>query len=275
MASHTIIEKVGVHQFDCLGLQVRCKVFAPSAAEIIYHPHSCIALDERIHERGPDERGASRNQRPRILPIHLWLLCRFVIEPPAHKNNLALRGSVANLCFCRRSRRDKASCSRIQRGTDFFDQKASRRRIALLPALTKYEPRCSSRKSEQRSETNQSYRPGEQFLCGEYWRVQNLYRRDFLRLLHLGKLVLLSQQLIHRLFNLVLPVQVRVGHSQQRKSFNRRRDESLIVRRIGGIPSKLLQLLVQLIDTRSQRFHTYVAIRINLLESAQLGPRGN
>src|SRR6266446_183175 len=184
-------------------------------------------------------------------------------------------GSFAKLCFCRGSRRDKASCSGIQRGTDFFDQKASRRRIALLPALTKYEPRCSSRKSEQRSETNQSYRPGEQSLCGEHWRVQDFYRRDFLRLLHLGKLVLLSQQLIHRLFNLVLPVQVRVGHSQQRKSFNRRRDESLIVRRIGGIPSKLLQLLVQLIDTRSQRFHTYVAIRINLLESAQLGPRGN
>src|SRR6266404_3826522 len=157
-----------MQQCDCFGLQVRCKVFAPSAAEVIYHPHSCIALDERIHERGPDERGASRNQRPRILPIHLWLLCRFVIEPPAHKNNLGLRGSVANLCFCRRSRRDKASCSRIERGTDFFDQKASRRRIALLPALTKYEPRCSSRKSEQRSETNQSYRPGEQFLCGEF-----------------------------------------------------------------------------------------------------------
>src|SRR6266403_197446 len=194
-------------------------------------------------------------------------------HPPRKRAGLC--GAVAKLCFCCRSGRDKASCSRLQRRADFLGQEAARARIALLPSLTKDQPRCSSRKSDQRPQANQSYRSGEQSFGGEYRCVQDLYSRDFLGFLHLGKLVLLRQQLVHGFFNFVLSVQVRVGHSQQREFFDGRSDESVIACRISGIASKLLQLLVQLADTCFQGFHTYVAFRINLLEAAQLGLRGN
>jgi hypothetical protein len=40
-----------MYQFDRVGLQVRCEVLAPSAAEIVHHSYRRTALDERIHER--------------------------------------------------------------------------------------------------------------------------------------------------------------------------------------------------------------------------------
>jgi hypothetical protein len=54
-ARYGIVEEIRVDQFDGLRPQVRRKVFAAAAAEVVDHTHIGAAVHERVNKRRADK----------------------------------------------------------------------------------------------------------------------------------------------------------------------------------------------------------------------------